>query len=368
MSNSTTTRSPSVVTLSPTAGPTQSTGCVDPSASTLTWVLLGVLIALAFFSGVLTQLLFRGISGACKRYNVRTFDQAFRKLFQRPVAVLFALLFLQIAWEIAPWLCSLAVVKSITGFLILCAALTTVWVVILRLFDFAELFIRVFAIDAEYIIPLREGLRVLKLIALFSLGIVFFSIIVVRLDPGSQFRLGLFFSSANFISLMYMFFFVPLIRDAIGGLTHFGEDPRFFRANDWIEIDGARGVVERIGLFAVTLRTLNGSVTMISNSRFLESMFIVYPESRRRLVEFRVPLKFKGDVVVEEHQRSVLAAIERALDELMQNDVCVLFDNDPVLGQGVQVRFVTSETNSVETQVAAMNDAILKVLEATADL
>jgi len=348
------------MTLAPTpSNESSEPGCQDPQIPTITWVLLGLFLSLAFFSRLITILLFKAFSGALKSLKATSFDEPFRTRFRNPVAILLCLLFLELAWQVAPWLCFLSWLKNIVGFLLLASSLVVLLILIGRIFDFAEIFLKYFNIDPFYVTAFREGIRVAKLITIFFVGLLFFSIVVLRIDPHNQFRVELFFSAANFISLSYILFFVPVARDALGGVILVADRP--FHMQDWVEIEGTRGTVERVGLFAVMIRTVNGGMTMIANSRFVENSYIVYPALRKRVASVKYPLPCNYQDMPEVARRALIAKVERELKAIGVSDIMVTFNMKGSDVNCLDIRFVTDKVSMVEQQVTAFNSALAKI-------
>jgi small-conductance mechanosensitive channel len=71
-----------------------------------------------------------------------------------------------------------------------------------------------------------------------------------------------FLFDVNVVSLFFALMLIPIIRDALGGLFLMSHST--FEVLDELEIDGKRGRIERIGLFAVVVKDdLDGFMTLV---------------------------------------------------------------------------------------------------------
>ncbi len=144
------------------------------------------------------------------------------------------------------------------------------------------------------------------LAALGQLGIQTTSFIAIVGAAGLAIGLALQGSLANFAAGFLMIVFRP------------------FKVGDFIEGAGVSGTVEKIEMFATTLRTGDNKIIIVPNAKLSNDNIINYSARETRRVDLTVGAAYDADVV----------HVKRVLKEILQDDERVLDDPAPLIAVG----------------------------------
>ena len=140
--------------------------------------------------------------------------------------------------------------------------------------------------------------------ALGQLGIQTTSFIAILGAAGLAVGLALQGSLANFAAGVLMIVFKP------------------FKVGDFIEAGGASGSVEKMEIFATTLKSPDNKIIIIPNSKVGGGNIINHTSEPTRLVDIQIAFHYKDD----------MAKIERLLREILDSDERILKAPVPVIG------------------------------------
>lgn len=91
---------------------------------------------------------------------------------------------------------------------------------------------------------------------------------------------------------------------------------RPFRADDFIEAAGTSGVVERVGIFQTTIRTVQNQEVTIPNGSIVSGNIVNYSIRSTRRLDFVVGISYESDIAqAKELIRNILQADERLHQE-----------------------------------------------------
>lgn len=296
--------------------------CQEPSPATMqTWVLLGLYLFLALMGRIIVRLIFNGVSGTCK---TRTLYKRFEGSFMLTVSVIVSVLFLILALSVIPFSCRLTRLRSFCYFVLYMLLFGSIWVLVGSMFEFSEIMLHWFNQNTWLLHPVIDGIRVAKVLVLLFLGILFFATLVAQVEPNTEFTLAFFFVDTNVVSFMWVFFLIPLLRDAIGGASLLA-DSGVLEIGDWIDLAGYCGYVERIGLFTVGVRSLNGTVAHIPCGRFMDSVFTISKANRNRKNNVFFPLMYFP--TINGTSMELALAQDDTLQRLLESKLTILLTN-----------------------------------------
>jgi len=92
-------------------------------------------------------------------------------------------------------------------------------------------------------------------------------------------------AGAGIVGIIAGFALKDIASNAFSGLLLFFEKP--FQKNDWVQIDGHYGVVQKVGWLTTTLKSVTGQDIFISNQLTYSSVFINYSNQNTRRVIFQ---------------------------------------------------------------------------------
>ncbi|WP_413532179.1 mechanosensitive ion channel family protein [Empedobacter brevis] len=143
------------------------------------------------------------------------------------------------------------------------------------------------------IITLRINLKVLSkhpdFVKVFSAGIYFFFLL-----SGTYLALRILglekiftqaLAGAGIIGIIAGFALKDIASNAFSGLLLFFEKP--YQTNDWVQIDGHYGVVQKVGWLTTILKSVTGQDVYISNQLTYSGVFINYSKYNTRRVIFQ---------------------------------------------------------------------------------
>jgi MscS family membrane protein len=148
------------------------------------------------------------------------------------------------------------------------------------------------------------------------------------------------------------------VKNIIGGITLFTDRP--FRIGDRICFDSIDGNVEDIGVRSTKIRTLDGRIITIPNSKIVDaSIENISGEPRRRVV---LQLKLTSDTTPEKMKEAIaiLKSIPQTVKEIGSKDISASFsdfgDSTLII---TYVYFVRKSATDITEAISKVNFEIL---------
>ncbi|MBN2676250.1 MAG: mechanosensitive ion channel [Alphaproteobacteria bacterium] len=145
------------------------------------------------------------------------------------------------------------------------------------------------------------------------------------------------------------------VSNLFGGVTIFVDKP--FRLNDWIKIDSYEGTIEDIGFRSTRLKTPEGAIVTIPNSKFTESSIENLSVSKCRHMTVQIALSSE---TTETQVRAIIKKLESVLEKnkLVQKGFSVYLNNVNMS----QLEIVVSCFLPIEEYLKKRSDLNLQIL------
>ncbi len=96
---------------------------------------------------------------------------------------------------------------------------------------------------------------------------------------------------------------------------------RPFKVNDFVEVSGVSGIVEKISLFNTELKTLDNRAIIVPNSNILRNNIINYSAKEIRRIDLTIGIGYDDDIKLA----------KETLQEILENDSRILKEPKPTI-------------------------------------
>ncbi|MBN2174623.1 MAG: mechanosensitive ion channel family protein [Bacteroidales bacterium] len=234
-------------------------------------------------------------------------------------------------------------------------AITVTWLVA-RLVD---------AIIREYLIPLAEKSestvddQMIPLIRKGLRSIIGILGIIVALN-NAGYNVGALLAGLGIGGLALAMAAKDTVANIFGGITIFTDKP--FRINDRIKIDGFDGNITEIGIRSTRLKTLEGRIVTIPNSKFTDGMVENISSEPSRKVVLNLGLVYETSVELMEKAMELLKQIGTE-NPSTEDDVLVGFNDFGASSLGIVFIYYIRKSEDILNTQTTINLAIKKEFE-----
>ena len=199
----------------------------------------------------------------------------------------------------------------------------------------------------DQLLPIaRKGLR----------AIIWAIAIIVGVD-NAGYDIGAVLAGLGIGGLAFALAAQDTVSNLFGGVTIFVDQP--FKINDRVQLDGLDGTIVEIGTRSTRLRTLEGRMVTIPNSRFTDQAVINVSSEPTRKVNVGIGLTYDTDAAGIEQALKILKNIVHSVDDVEDNHLA-WFGEFGDFALGVTLIYYIKKESSITDTMTKINLRILK--------
>jgi len=161
-------------------------------------------------------------------------------------------------------------------------------------------------------------------------------------------------AGAGVLGIIAGFAFKDIASNVFAGLLLRMQRP--FAEGDWVDIDGAYGVVDAMGWLTTTIRTVPGQDAFVPNQIIYSATFTNYSVQQKRRVILQTGVSYGDDL--EKVKAATLDEMRKLHDVLPNEDIDFYFTDIGASSYDFQIRFWITFHDNNDYQ-RAMSDAIV---------